>query len=151
MLTKVFCTSGPNLVMLVAWMGDESSRGHTHDWYRQTDWRTDGHTDAGNNNNQRPKLASANNFHFCGFSWRDNYSCRSVYVNLLSIRYSRTYIVNENVMTKMYSWKWQVTLTRAKLYISFVIFLTSSLSLSVFRVCPRSMVLIPISASSWSM
>ena len=30
-LTKVFCTSGPNLVVLT-WMGDELSRGKAHNW-----------------------------------------------------------------------------------------------------------------------
>ena len=40
-LTKVFYTYGPNLVIL-AWTGDELSRGQT--WWR-TDWRTDGRTD----------------------------------------------------------------------------------------------------------
>ena len=29
--TKAFCTSGPNLVVL-AWTGDELSRGQAHDW-----------------------------------------------------------------------------------------------------------------------
>ena len=46
-LTNVFCTSGPNLVIL-AERGDElRTDGHTH---RQTD--------AGNDNTRRPKLAS---------------------------------------------------------------------------------------------
>ena len=53
-LTKVFYTYGPNLVIL-AWTGDELSRGQT--WWR-TDWRTDGLTDAGNDNTRRPILAS---------------------------------------------------------------------------------------------
>ena len=53
-LTKVFYTYGPNLVIL-AWTGDELSRGQT--WWR-TDWRTDGRTDAGNDNTRRPILAS---------------------------------------------------------------------------------------------
>ena len=52
-LTKVFYTYGPNLVIL-AWTGDELSRGQT--WWR-TDWRTD----AGNDNTRRPKLASGKN------------------------------------------------------------------------------------------
>ena len=51
-LTKVFYTYGPNLVIL-AWTGDELSRGQT--WWR-TDWRTD----AGNDNTRRPILASGN-------------------------------------------------------------------------------------------
>ena len=55
-LTKVFYTYGPNLVIL-AWTGDELSRGQT--WWR-TDWRTDGRTDAGNDNTRRPILASGN-------------------------------------------------------------------------------------------
>ena len=56
-LTKVFYTYGPNLVIL-AWTGDELSRGQT--WWR-TDWRTDGRTDAGNDNTRRPILASGKN------------------------------------------------------------------------------------------
>ena len=48
-LTKVFYTYGPNLVIL-AWTGNELSR-------RQTWWRTDWRTDAGNDNTRRPKLA----------------------------------------------------------------------------------------------
>ena len=52
-LTKVFYTNGPNLVIL-AWTGDEVSRGQT--W-----WRTDGRTDAGNDNTRRPILASGKN------------------------------------------------------------------------------------------
>ena len=49
-LTKVFYTYAPNLVILV-WTGDELPRGQT--WWR-TDWRTD----AGNDNTRRPILAS---------------------------------------------------------------------------------------------
>ena len=41
-LTKVFYTYGPNLVIL-AWTGDELSRGQASDY--RTDGRTDGHTD----------------------------------------------------------------------------------------------------------
>ena len=52
-LTKVFYTYAPNLVIL-AWTGDELSRGQT--W-----WRTDGLTDAGNDNTRRPILASGKN------------------------------------------------------------------------------------------
>ena len=53
-LTKVFYTYAPNLVIL-AWTGDELSRWQT--WWR-TDGRTDGRTDAGNDNTRRPILAS---------------------------------------------------------------------------------------------
>ena len=56
-LTKVFYTYGPNLVIL-AWTGDELSHGQT--WWR-TDGLTDGRTDAGNDNTWRPKLASGKN------------------------------------------------------------------------------------------
>ena len=52
--TKVFYTYGSNLVIL-AWTGDELSRGQT--W-----WRTDGRTDAGNDNTRRPILASGKNW-----------------------------------------------------------------------------------------
>ena len=54
-LTKVFCTFGPNLVILT-WTGPELSCGQASDWY--TDTRTHGHTDGGNDNTRRPKLAS---------------------------------------------------------------------------------------------
>ena len=58
-LTKVkFYTYGPNLVIL-AWTGDELSRGQAHDW--RTDGGTDTQTDAGNDNTRRPKLASGKN------------------------------------------------------------------------------------------
>ena len=56
-LTKLFCTFGLNLVIL-AWMGPELSRGQASDWH--TDWHT--HTDAGNDNTRRPKLASGKNW-----------------------------------------------------------------------------------------
>ena len=56
-LTKVFYTYGPNLVIL-AWTGDELSRGQT---CGRTDWRTDWRTDAGNDNTRRPILASGKN------------------------------------------------------------------------------------------
>ena len=55
-LTKVFYPYGPNLVIL-AWTGDELSRGQASD-YRT---RTDTQTDAGNDNTRRPKLASGIN------------------------------------------------------------------------------------------
>ena len=50
-LTKVFYTYGPNLVIL-AWTGDESSRGQASDYrtHRQTDGRSDTQTDAANDN-----------------------------------------------------------------------------------------------------
>ena len=55
-LTMVFYTSGPNLV-IPAWTGDELSRGQAHDYC--THRRADGHrqTDTGNDNSRRPKLA----------------------------------------------------------------------------------------------
>ena len=57
-LTKVFITYGPNLVIL-AWTGDELSRGQASD--NRTHGRTDTQTDAGNDNTRRPKLASGKN------------------------------------------------------------------------------------------
>ena len=45
-LSEAFCIFGPNLVIL-AWMGYELS------------WHTDAHTDAGNYNTRRSKLASS--------------------------------------------------------------------------------------------
>ena len=57
-LTKVFYTYGPNLVIL-AWTGDELSRGQASDWC--THRRTHRQTDAGNDNTRRPKLASGKN------------------------------------------------------------------------------------------
>ena len=53
--TKVFYAYGPQLVIL-AWTSDELSRGQTSEY--RTHGRTDTHTDAGNDNAQRPKLAS---------------------------------------------------------------------------------------------
>ena len=60
-LTKVFYTYGPNLVIL-AWTGDELPRGQASDYHthERTDGRTDTQTDAGNDNTRRPKLASGN-------------------------------------------------------------------------------------------
>ena len=52
-LTKVFCCSGQNLVIL-AWTGDKLSRRQASDY--RTHRRTQ--TDAGNDNTRRPKLAS---------------------------------------------------------------------------------------------
>ena len=49
-LTKVFYTYGPNLVIL-AWTGDELLRGQAGGWRTHTD----------NDNTQRPKLASGKN------------------------------------------------------------------------------------------
>ena len=54
-LTKVFYTYGPNLVIL-AWMDDELLCGQASDY--RTHGRTDTQTDAGNDNTRRPKLAS---------------------------------------------------------------------------------------------
>ena len=59
-LTKVFYIYGPNLVIL-AWTGDESSRGQASDY--RTHGRTDTQTDAGNDNTRRPKLASGKKLH----------------------------------------------------------------------------------------
>ena len=57
-LTKVFCILGPNLVIL-AWTGPELSCGQASDY--RTHGRTDTQTHAGNDNTQRPKLASGKN------------------------------------------------------------------------------------------
>ena len=61
-LTKVFGIFGPNLAIL-AWTGPELSRGQASDWHRQTDRQTHTHTDAGNDNTRRPKLASGKNWY----------------------------------------------------------------------------------------
>ena len=57
--TNVFCTFVPNLV-IPAWTSGELSCGQARDWYTHTDTRTHRHTDAGNDNTRRPKLASGN-------------------------------------------------------------------------------------------
>ena len=57
-LTKVFYIYGPNLVIL-ADTGHELSRRQARDW--RTDGRTHTQTDAGDDNTQRPILASGNN------------------------------------------------------------------------------------------
>ena len=61
-LTKVFCFSGSNLVIL-AWTVDELSLGQAHDW--RTHRHTDTQTHAGNDNTRRPKLASGNKIENC--------------------------------------------------------------------------------------
>ena len=53
-LTKVFCSCGPNLVIL-AWTRDKLSRGQA------SAYRTHRQTDAANDNTRRPKLASGKN------------------------------------------------------------------------------------------
>ena len=65
-LTKVLCTFVPNLVIL-AWTSGELSCGQAHDWHTHTDTRTHGHTDTGNDNTRRPKLASGKKR---GFDWQ---------------------------------------------------------------------------------
>ena len=58
-LTKLFCTSGQNLVIL-AWTGDKLSCGQARDY--RTHGRTDTQTNACNDNTRRPKLASGKNW-----------------------------------------------------------------------------------------
>ena len=53
-LTKLFCSCGPNLVIL-AWTRDKLSRGQA------SAYRTHRQTDAANDNTRRPKLASGKN------------------------------------------------------------------------------------------
>ena len=70
-LTKVFCTSGPNLVIL-AWTSDELSCGQAHDWY------THRPTGAGTDNTRRPKLASGKNVSLhksCKGGWKYKPPC----------------------------------------------------------------------------
>ena len=55
-VNKVFCISDPNLVIL-AWTVNELSCGQPSDWYTHTDR----HTDTGDDNTRRPKLASGQN------------------------------------------------------------------------------------------
>ena len=68
-LTKVFCFSGPNLVIL-AWTIDELSLGQAHDWrtHRHTDTQTHRHTQATTipegQNWPRVKISSKWRFHF---------------------------------------------------------------------------------------
>ena len=57
-LTKVFCTSGPNLVIL-PWTGFKLSRWQARDWHTHTAGHT--HSDAGNDNTRSPKLTSGRN------------------------------------------------------------------------------------------
>ena len=61
-LTKVFYTYGPNLVILASlngwWVIARTSKWLPHP---RTDGRTDTQTDAGNDNTRRPKLASGKN------------------------------------------------------------------------------------------
>ena len=59
----MFCSSGPNLVIL-AWTGDKLSRGQA------SDCRTHRQTDGGNDNTRRPKLASGKKRHTV---WNNSY------------------------------------------------------------------------------
>ena len=59
--TNVICIFVPNLVIL-DWTGLELSCGQASNWH--TDRKTDTHTDAGNDNTRRPKLASGKNTYF---------------------------------------------------------------------------------------
>ena len=59
-LTKVFYTYGPNLVIL-AWTSNELLCGQASAYRTHTDGRTHRQTDAGNDNTRRPKLASRKN------------------------------------------------------------------------------------------
>ena len=65
-LTKVFCTSGPNLVIL-AWTGLELSHGQASYWH------TDGQTDAGNDNTRWPYWPRVKTRIYKGtpYSWKD--------------------------------------------------------------------------------
>ena len=56
----VFYTYDPSLVIL-AWAGDELSRGQLGDG--RPDWRTNGRTDADNDNTHMPILASDKNLY----------------------------------------------------------------------------------------
>ena len=62
-LSKAFYTSEPNLVIL-AWTGHELSCGQASDWHKHERTDTHTHTDAGNDNTRRPKLASGENAKF---------------------------------------------------------------------------------------
>ena len=77
-LTKVFYTYGPNLVIL-AWTGDELSRGQT--WWR-TDGLTDGRTDAGNDNTRRPILASGKNDQQPKVHWPKDNICVQICIHI---------------------------------------------------------------------
>ena len=68
-LTKVFYTYGPNLVILVL-TGDGLSHGQT---WLGTDWRTDGRAHADDDNTRRPKLATGRNV-------RNNEFCNPLYM-----------------------------------------------------------------------
>ena len=59
-LSKVLCIPDPNLVIL-AWTADELSCGQASGWYTNTHGHTDRHTDAGDDDTRRPKLASGKN------------------------------------------------------------------------------------------
>ena len=56
-LTKVFCIFGSNLA-IPAWTGPKLSLGQASDWHTHTDT----HTDAGDDNTRRPKLASGKKY-----------------------------------------------------------------------------------------
>ena len=60
-LTNVFCIFCSNLVIL-AWMGHKLSHRQALGWHTHRHTCRHTHTDAGNDNNRRPKLASGKNY-----------------------------------------------------------------------------------------
>ena len=72
-LTKVFCFSGLNLVIL-AWTGDELSSGQASDWYTHTHTQTQATTIPGGQNWPRVKMIPVFNEPMNKaewFSWKD--------------------------------------------------------------------------------
>ena len=74
-LTTVFYTYGPNLVIL-AWTGDELSRGQASAYriHRRTDGRTHRQTDAGIDNTRRPKLASGKKYNHSRYAYKQQWT-----------------------------------------------------------------------------
>ena len=105
-LTKVFYTYGPNLVILV-WTGDELSRGQASAYrtHRRTDGWTHRQTDAGNDNTRRPKLASGNktgswfNIKMLSYQYRKSH-CRDR--TILRLSYLQNGISDPGKITSLY-------------------------------------------------
>ena len=101
-LTKVFYTYGPNLVIL-AWMGDELSRGQA--WWR-TDVLTDWRTDAGNDNTRRPILASGKKWHLIAHIHKPR---KRTIQSWISIPQKWAMVFIHTVVKKMHKHNWGIT------------------------------------------
>ena len=95
----VFCFSGPNLVIL-AWTGDEWLCGQASDWYT--------HTDTGNDNTRRPKLASGNKnkSHYIDFHRKKSINMKLKRRDIFDI--GNINLINFFVLSLIVTWKYHM-------------------------------------------